>query len=280
MDLPAPLGNVELPPLVYNAGTAVAILVASLLLGFLAGRRIRLILQGRVSRDIAVIVSRAVSYTIYTLGVIAALSQLGVNVNVFLLAGGVAGIVIGFASQTIAANLLSGIFLYLDRPFKQGEPVEINGIGGILHDISVFSTKIRRWDGVLVRIPNEEVFKSVIEMPSRSLARRIEHKIPLPQEADVEKARNAILKSLETHSLVLAEPKPEIYIESLGEYGTLITVRYWTPSKKWFDARMSVIEAIRGALKEEGIEVAAPRRIVEIEGRTHKESREEQGSTE
>ena len=259
------LGSLELPPLVYDAATALAILLASVIAGFIIGRRVRLLLQTRVSRDLALIISRAVSYAIYSLGVIAALSQLGVNVNVFLLAGGVAGIVIGFASQTIAANLLSGIFLYLDRPFKQGEPVEINGIGGILHDVSIFSTKIRRWDGVLVRIPNEEVFKSIIEMPARSLARRIDYQIPLAREADVARARDAILRELEKHSLVLAEPPPEVYIESMGEYGTLITVRYWSPAKRWFDAKVSVIESVRRALEREGIEIAAPRRIIELE---------------
>ncbi len=264
MALPLPAGIQELQPALADAATALAILAASIITGFLAGRRIRLLLQARVGRDLAVITSRAVSYTIYALGVIAALSQLGVNVNVFLLAGGVAGIVIGFASQTIAANLLSGIFLYLDRPFKQGDPVEINGVGGILHDVSVFSTKIRRWDGVLVRIPNEEVFKSVIEMPSRSLARRIEYRIPLERGDELEKARKAILEELDKHNLVLAEPQPEIYVESLGEYGVLVTVRYWAPSRKWFEAKTSVIDSIRRALEREGIRIAAPRRIVEL----------------
>ncbi len=280
MALPV-IGSLEPPPLVYDAATALAILLSSIITGFLIGRRVRLLLQARVSRDLALIISRAVSYAIYSLGVIAALSQLGVNVNVFLLAGGVAGIVIGFASQTIAANLLSGIFLYLDRPFKQGEPVEINGVGGVLHDVSVFSTKIRRWDGVLVRIPNEEVFKSIIEMPARSLARRIDYQIPLARGADVARAREAILRELEKHGLVLAEPPPEVYIESMGEYGTLITVRYWSPSKRWFDAKISVIENVRKALKEEGIEIAAPRRIVELEeqgGEQDNNSAGEQGN--
>lgn len=273
MQLPGLPEGLTPSPLLMDAVKALAILAASLALGFIAGRRIRLVLQARVGRDLAVITSRAVSYTIYALGVIAALSQLGVNVNVFLLAGGVAGIVIGFASQTIAANLLSGIFLYLDRPFKQGEPVEINGVGGILYDVSIFSTKIRRWDGVLVRIPNEEVFKSMIEMPARSLARRIEYRIPLASHADVEKARKAVLEELEKHSLVLSEPKPEAYIESLGEYGVLLTIRYWTPSKKWFEAKTTVIEAVRQALQREGIEIAAPRRIIELEERSRKENK-------
>ena len=154
--------GLTLPVAIASAAKALAILVVTLIAGYIVGKRLRSILILRTSRDLATIISRAVSYTIYALGFMAALSQLGVNISVFLLAGGVAGIVIGFASQTIASNLLSGIFLYLDRPFKQGDPVIIGDVGGILHDISIFSTRVRRWDGVLVRIPNETVFRSKI----------------------------------------------------------------------------------------------------------------------
>ena len=211
--------GLTLPVAIASAAKALAILVVTLIAGYIVGKRLRSILILRTSRDLATIISRAVSYTIYALGFMAALSQLGVNISVFLLAGGVAGIVIGFASQTIASNLLSGIFLYLDRPFKQGDPVIIGDVGGILHDISIFSTRVRRWDGVLVRIPNETVFRSKIEMMGKTIARRIEYRIPLAKASDVEKARETIIEVLERDPLVLAEPEPEVFIESLGERG-------------------------------------------------------------
>ena len=261
------LWGLTVPDAVASVAKALAILVVTLIAGYIVGKRLRSILILRTSRDLATIISRAASYTIYALGFMAALSQLGVNISVFLLAGGVAGIVIGFASQTIASNLLSGIFLYLDRPFKQGDPVMIGDVGGILHDISIFSTRVRRWDGVLVRIPNETVFRSKIEMLGMTIARRIEYRIPLAKASDVEKARKTIIEVLERDPLVLAEPEPEVFIESLGERGVEINVRIWAPSQKWHTVRTRAIEEIRKALEEAGIEVAAPYRIIEFTGK-------------
>ncbi len=245
-----------------SIGKALLIALTAFLVAVILRRRVYEAASKRVSRDIASIVSKTIAYTVILLGIIAALAQLGVDISVFLVAGGIAGIIIGIASQTVASNFLSGLFLYFERPFKEGDPVSIDGVGGIIYDVSIMSSKVRRWDGVMVRIPNDAVFKSRIEVYNKSLARRVEYRVPISYLADVERAQKTILEALEREPLVLAEPGPEAFVDNLGERGPELLVRFWAPSSLWFPAKMKGLKIIKEALEEAGIEVPPPARRV------------------
>ncbi len=250
---------------IASAARALVILLATLVLAIVLRRRVYELASRRLSRDLASIASKAIAYTVAALGVVGALAQLGVDISVFLLAGGIAGIIIGIASQTVASNFLSGLFLYLERPFKEGDPVSIDGVGGVIYDVSIMSSKVRRWDGVVVRIPNDAVFRSRIEVYNRSLARRVEYRVPVAYWSDVDRAMKAILESLEREELVLAEPPPEVFIDSLGDRGPELLVRFWAPSQYWFQAKMRALKLIKEALESEGIEIPVPPRKLFIE---------------
>jgi len=247
-----------------SAARALLFVLASLAIAIVLRRRIFDFMSKRVSRDIASMASKAAAYSVFLMGVLAGLAELGVDISVFLLAGGIAGIILGIASQTVASNFLAGLFLYLERPFKEGDPVSIDGVGGIIYDISIMSSRIRRWDGVVVRIPNESVFRSRIEVYNRSLARRVEYRIPIAYWSDAAKAQRVAIEALEREPLVLAEPGPEAFIDSLGDRGPELIVRFWAPSSVWFTAKMRGLQAVKEALEREGIEIPVPARKVFI----------------
>jgi small-conductance mechanosensitive channel len=261
--------GLEVPGLqldLLSIGRALILLLASFALAFMLRRRIFDVMSKRVSRDLASLISKSVAYSIVALGVMAALAQVGVNISVFLLAGGIAGIILGIASQTVASNFLAGLFLYLERPFKEGDPVSIDGVGGVIHDISIMSSRVRRWDGVVVRIPNEAVFRSRIEVYNKSLARRVEYRVPIAYWSDVDRAIKVVVEALEREPLVLAEPGPEAFVDTLGDRGPELVVRFWAPSSYWFTAKMRGLAVVKEALEREGIEIPLPSRKVFIEG--------------
>ncbi len=104
-------------------------------------------------------------YTVVTLAFFIALNIAGFSgrLTTLLAAAGITGIILGFSAQTVVSNFISGIFMYFDRPpLKIGDPVEVAGYSGVVHDIRILSTRIRTWDGTLVRIPNEKLFNSEI----------------------------------------------------------------------------------------------------------------------
>ncbi|MDV3104408.1 mechanosensitive ion channel family protein [Thermococcus waiotapuensis] len=176
-------------------------------------------------------------------------------------AAGITGIVLGFASQTVVANFISGIFMYFDKPLKIGDPVEVAGYSGIVHDIRILSTRIRTWDGVLVRIPNEKLFNSEIQNLMKYPARRVDITVGIGYKEDAGKAIEVIKKTLDEMSYVLAEPEPVVFVDNLGDSSVNISIRAWAPSEKWFDVRIQIVQKVKEALDREGIEIPFPQRV-------------------
>ena len=167
----------------------------------------------------------------------------------------------GFASLTVVANFVSGIFMYFDKPLKIGDPVEVGGYSGIVHDIRILSTRIRTWDGLLVRIPNEKLFNSDIKNLQKYPARRVDIIVTIAYKEDIQKAINLIKEMLDEMPYVLAEPEPAVFVDNLGDNGVHIAVRAWAPSEKWFNVRTQILQRIKDTLEREGIEIPFPQRV-------------------
>lgn len=202
-------------------------------------------------------------YSLITIASLIALNIAGFTgkLTTLIVAGGITGIVLGFSAQTVIANLISGIFMYFDKPLKIGDPVEVAGYSGVVNDIRILSTRIRTWDGTLVRIPNEKVFNSEIRNLTKYPARRVDVLIGIAYKEDISRAIEVIKKTLEEIPLVLAEPEPMVYVDELAESSVNIYVKAWAPSEKWFDVRSTILQKIKEALDREGIEIPFPQRV-------------------
>ncbi len=213
-------------------------------------------------RDVASIVEKLIYYGIIAIGAVSALAIAGVETTGLVVAGSLVGVALGFASQTVVSNFLSGIFLYLDRPFKPGDPVDIDGIGGVVQDITIFSTRVRTWDGVVTRLPNSKVFDATIRNFAGNVVRRVEYSVGIAYDADIGHAIEVIKGVLDEHPLVLEEPEPEIFVEELGDSAVILKVRFWVPSSHWFEVKRELLRRIKEALDEAGIEIPFPQRVV------------------
>ncbi|WP_245612515.1 mechanosensitive ion channel family protein [Palaeococcus ferrophilus] len=207
-------------------------------------------------------------YTMVTLAFFIALNIAGFTgkLTTLLAAAGITGIILGFASQTVVANFISGIFMYFDRPLKIGDAVRIGDFEGIVHDIRILSTRIRQWDGTLVRIPNERLFNSEIINLQRYPARRAEINVGIAYKEDAQRAIDVIMKVLEDEPIVLAEPEPRVYVRELGDSSVNITIWAWVPSDLWLGqnllrSKYHLLQKIKEALEGEGIEIPFPQRV-------------------
>ncbi|MEB3779760.1 MAG: mechanosensitive ion channel family protein [Desulfurococcales archaeon] len=241
---------------------ALGLIIAAFIAAYLIRRLIEPRLIKVLPRHIADLSTKIVFYSILFLGLVSVLGVLGVNVSGLLVAGGIAGIIIGFASQTVVSNFLSGLFLYIDKPFSVGDPVMIGDIGGVVDEITVFSTRIRQWDGVRTRIPNDQVFKSTIRSLSMKPVRRVEYRVSIAYSEDIDKAAKVIMDIIKREPLALVKPEPMVFVENLGDNGVILNVRFWAPSPQWFAAYSRVLGEIKKALDSAGIEIPFPQRVV------------------
>jgi small-conductance mechanosensitive channel len=235
----------------------VAIGVAKILAIYL-----RRTLKDKMSRGHLEILVKVIYYGIVVVAVMIALALLGVNLSGLMVAGGIAGIVIGFASQRIVGNLISGVFLIIERPITIGNQVNIDGIMGFVEDINIFSTIIRTYDGLYMRLPNEKVFTTGITNYVANVARRFEYVVGIRYSDDAEKAMRIIAKLVEEHPFALINPPPEIFVDNLGESSVDIVVRVWGPISVWYELKKALLWQIKKSLEAEGIEIPFPQRVI------------------
>lgn len=195
-------------------------------------------------------------------GVLIALSIIGIDLGGLLIAAGFTGLVIGLAAQQTLGNLFSGLALLLEGRLKVGDSVRIGSDGGVVESVGLMSTTVRLWSGEVLTVPNSSVMSSPVYNFSRSVARRVEATVGVSYRSDLEEAIKVIREALWNNELVLAEPEPMVFVDSFGESSVNLRVMFWVPSQAFLAARSSGLSSIKRALDSAGIEIPLPQRVV------------------
>jgi small-conductance mechanosensitive channel len=254
---------------IVYANVTVFNLIVSLviiLVAFIASRFIsvylRRILKEKIEKSQLEILTKIIKYGIIVLAVIFILPNMGIKLSGLMVAGGIFGLAIGFASQSIIGNLISGLFLFIERPLKIGDGVNIGGSVGMVEDIRIMSTTLRQYDGLFLRVPNQKVFTSNLTNFVAHVARRFVYNVGIRYEDDADRAIEIIKGLINDHPLALANPEPNAFVDELGDNAVVILVRIWAPSNEYFAVKMELLLKIKKTLEENGIEIAFPQRTV------------------
>ena len=247
---------------VLNLAISILIFIIVMLITNRIAVYVRRALKEKMSKDHLELIVKIVTYSIMIIVVLSILGNLGLNPSGLLVAGGVAGLVVGFASQSLVSNLISGLFLIVERPIKIGDQVEVNNIRGYVEDIRIISTTLRTYDGLYVRIPNQLVFTtSVINFVS-NIVRRITYVIGIRYSDDADKAIDIIKNVVDQQALALKNPAPKAFVDNFGDNSVNIVVWVWAPASDWYELKMKLLLKLKKALEAEGIEIAFPQRVV------------------
>ena len=219
-------------------------------------------LKNRMDRDHLEITTKVIYYMIIIVAVLLSLPALGIHPSNLLVAGGVVGIVLGFASQSIVGNLISGIFLMFERPIKIGDQMRVDDISGFVEDIHIVSTIVRTYTGLYVRIPNEKVFTGIITNYVANIARRFEYVVGIRYSDDADLAIEIIEDLIDEQPFALKNPSPQVFVDNLGDNSVNLYVRIWAPATEWYNLKMELLWEIKKTLEANGIEIPFPQRVV------------------
>jgi len=247
---------------ILNLIYAISVLIIGLIITKLITSYLKRNLKTKLTKDKLDLVIKFVYYLLIIVILSWVLSTLGIKLSGLLVAGGFLGIIIGFASQSIVGNLVSGFFLTIERPMKIGNAVSIAGEVGIVEDINIISTKLRTWDGLDIRIPNEKVFTSSIKNYVSNVARRFEYEIGIRYQDDAQKAIDIIKEMVQIEPFALKNPQPLIFVSKLGDSSVDISVKIWAPVSEWYSLYTRLLLEIKLNLKKEGIQIAFPQRVI------------------
>lgn len=234
------------------------LLVLGLFLASLAARSVSRFMAQRSSRHHTVMVRRLVFYVIVVVFSIAALREAGFSLDVVLGAAGILTVAIGFASQTSASNMISGLFLLVEKPFEIGDFIEVDATLGEVIGIDMLSVKLRTRDNLYVRIPNETLIKTRVVNRSRFPIRRLDLTVGIAYAEDVERVESLLLDLAEKNPVCLEEPKPFTLVTGFGTSSVDLQFSFWVPKEKVLEGRSDMMVAIKKALDREGIEIPFP----------------------
>lgn len=261
------LMGLSLSPEQFLAGARAAVLVVVGLLFARAVSRIAArIVAGRFEPQQTLVLRRFLYYGISILFLIAALHQLGFNLGVLLGAAGVLSVAIGFASQTSASNLISGLFLIAEKPFAIGDVIQIGGTTGEVLAIDLLSVKLRTFDNRFVRIPNENVIKSEVATLTRFPIRRIDLQIGVAYRESLERVRDVLLSVADRNLLCLDEPKPLFLVQGFGDSSINLQFSVWATQQNFILLKTAIQIEIKQRFDEEGIEIPFPQRTLHAGG--------------
>ena len=202
---------------------------------------------------------RNLSRTLWVLlGVYLVSAQFGINLLPILGGLGVVGLAVGFAAQDILANLISGVTLLLDRPFRIGDWIRTESHEGQVASLTLRTTRLRTRDNEYVSIPNKEVAGAVVENLSSGGRLRVHVNLPLTYEEHVGRAREVLLGVLPAFPQVLTDPEPQVLVETLEESRVCLLLRFWIDAERvsgYPVLRMKVLEVPKEALHAAGLSV-------------------------
>jgi MscS family membrane protein len=211
---------------------------------------------------------RAGRVVVAIIGVTILLSHFGVNITGFAAALGIGGLAFSLAARDTVADAIAGFIILVDRPFRIGDRIEIQGVGtwGDVTNIGLRTTRIRTRDNRMVIVPNSVIgANQVINYTYPDPRYRIETHVGIAYDTDIETARRVLVEAVRDIEGVLPDkPVDALYIE-MGDSAMIFRVRWWIES--YVDTRRvldRVHTALQHALDEAGIECPFPTQSVNL----------------
>ncbi|MBN1288754.1 MAG: mechanosensitive ion channel [Actinobacteria bacterium] len=253
-----------------EAGPRYVMALAILVTAWLVSRLAKTLIKKSISRastqgHIDILIARIVSGIILGIGFLLALGEIGISLSGLLAAVGLASLGIGFALQDILSNLFAGIILLLQHPFTIGDQVMIGQEEGTVENVRIRDTQILTYEGERVYIPNQMVFSNPIVNYTSTPSLRIDVRISIRYDADVDKARRLIKEVLKSKNGILEQPEPMILSEAEPE-ALILVARFWMGSdrNRRLNVQSEVLELIVKSFNSAGITIPYPIRTVEF----------------
>jgi small conductance mechanosensitive channel len=205
---------------------------------------------------------------IIAIGLLVALSQIGISLGPLLAGLGIAGFVIGFALQDTLSNFASGLMILLYRPFDVSDVIEAGGVFGTVSHMSLVNTTILTFDNQTMVLPNNKIWGDVIKNLTSQRQRRVDMMFGIGYADDIEKTERVLLDIVTSHSAVLKDPEPMVHLHELGDSSVNFIVRPWVKTDDYWPVYWDITRAVKLRFNEEGISIPFPQRDVHLYAET------------
>lgn len=187
--------------------------------------------------------------------IIAFLQHLGLNMGPVLAGLGLSGVILGFAFQETIGNLLSGVMIVINAPFRIGDYIETGSFSGTVTDMDMICVILSTPDNKKITMSNKLVWGNPIVNFSNIERRRVELAVSVAYGTDLQVVRDVVWKMLNSYSEILPEPAPVVEVNKLNASSVDFVVRPWTKPADYWKVYWRFNGEILGRLTEAGVAV-------------------------
>ncbi len=252
-----------------SLAASLVILIVSLLLARIVRSLVseRLLARTQVSRGLRYLLGRFASYLVFFFGIAIALQTLGIRATTLTAFGAAVGVGVGLGLQDIVKNFVAGLVLLIERPFRVGDRIEMEGSTAEVVEIRARATMLRTNDDIYIVVPNAKLTESAIV--NRSFNRpsfRSSLPVGVGYASDPREVEQALLEAAGRCDEVLAEPPPTVRFTRFGESSLDFELLYWTEKMAHRPGALAseLHFLIHESLTRRGIELPFPQRDIHI----------------
>jgi len=208
-------------------------------------------------------------YFLLLVAFLTALRMVQIPLTAFAVLGGALAIGVGFGSQTVVNNFISGLILLAERPIKLGDLIEVEAVYGTVERIGLRSTRVRTGDNVHIIVPNAAFLESkVVNWTHIDPKVRVTITVGVVYGSPTREVERLIFRALEEHPKVLKRPEPVVLFRDFGDNALIFETRFWIEMRSILD-RLQIESDIRFRIdelyREAGIVIAFPQRDVHLD---------------
>lgn len=235
---------------------AIAVMAAFYLLWWLVRLVLRVSLKRNVDATTFSFVETIVKFSLLIIGAITALDSAGIKTSALLTSLGIAGLTIGFAARDALSNLISGILIFIDRPFVLGDLVEVDGQYGRVDRITLRSTRVVTPNGRMLAVPNTEIINKTVVSYTNFPHLRIDVGVTVGVNEDLDRVRRLLLSLVKDDSVFMAEPAPRVVVTALNDYNVAMELQVWIDDEmRHIEVRFELREKVFKILTQAGVEL-------------------------
>lgn len=255
---------------VGKAVRALAILVVGYWICLVIARLVERLAVKRLGIDhnLANILRQWMMVLLFAILLVVSLIYVKIPLTVFAFLGGALAIGVGFGTQTLLKNFISGILLLIERPLRLGDLIEVDGVRGRVTHIGFRSSTIREGNGMEMFIPNSNLLEKNLNNWTYSTARtRFTLRVGVAYDSPADRVRDLLLEEADRHGLVLKHPAPQVLFRDFGDNQLLFDLRFWLDIAADVDADAVASDLrfmIAKVFAEAGIVFAFPQRDVHL----------------
>ncbi|HOZ74102.1 MAG TPA: mechanosensitive ion channel [Flavobacterium sp.] len=184
---------------------------------------------------------------------IAVISKLGIESSSFVAILGAAGLAVGLSLQGSLSNFAGGMLIILFKPFKLGDTIEAQGVGGTVIDIQIFVTQLLTANNQVIFVPNGALSNGTIINYSQQENRRTELFMGISYDTNIKTAKELILDILEKDKRVLQHPQPAVTVKELTDSGIKLAIYAWSKREDFGIVSSDILENAKTAFDNAGI---------------------------